>query len=659
VPGACEVVPLDLLRELRDGRAKLLIFTEHRDTLDYLERHLRSWGFDTCAIHGGMAPLDRRQVQQDFHQHKQVCVATEAAGEGINLQFCHLMVNYDLPWNPVRLEQRMGRIHRIGQEKTCVIFNFCAQNTIEGQLLSRLLVKLEEMREALGGRVYDVVGEVLQRNDVDFERLMRETLLNPRQRIRSQETIEELTAEKLLEYEQLVGIAQARESVDMSWVRERDWESEERRLMPEFVETFFRRTCEQLGVRLERRADGMWRIENVPRSVRSDRLRATQRLGMPQQTYRKLTFLKEQRARAEHEDAVLLSPGHPLFAAASEALRDKLAGAEGAAAPFYAPWARAPYPIHFFAYRIDGLATTNAREEVYAELVAVGEGPNGLERVPADVLHDLTPAEVAAHDAPATEAIRLAESFVRSEMQLPAVARRRAERLEQANLRRDYLVEAFDAQQQQLELQWSKLEERVYRGDEAASFARDQAARRITELTHRRDDKLQGFERLGIVRPGALAYLGTALVMPPQAIDDELAQVMRNDPEVEAAAMRWAMEEERAAGWSPIDVSHRRDGSGFDIRSTRRAGDGREEVRRIEVKGRGPARGDVSLCRTEWIAARRHGDSFWLYVLYGATSSQPRGVKIQNPYRAVGDRVEEVATVTAFRVPGEAIEAAA
>jgi hypothetical protein len=130
----------------------------------------------------------------------------------------------------------------------------------------------------------------------------------------------------------------------------------------------------------------MWRIENVPRSVRSDRLRATQRLGMPQQTYRKLTFLKEQRARAEHEEAVLLSPGHPLFAAASEALRDKLAGAEGAAAPFYAPWAREPYPIHFFAYRIDGLATTNAREEVYAELVAVGEGPNGLERVPADVL---------------------------------------------------------------------------------------------------------------------------------------------------------------------------------------------------------------------------------------------------------------------------------
>jgi hypothetical protein len=98
----------DLL-ELRDGRAKLLIFTEHRDTLDYLERHLRAWGFETCTIHGGMAPVDRRQVQQDFHQHKQVCIATEAAGvkggEGINLQFCHLMVNYDLPWNPVRLDQ--------------------------------------------------------------------------------------------------------------------------------------------------------------------------------------------------------------------------------------------------------------------------------------------------------------------------------------------------------------------------------------------------------------------------------------------------------------------------------------------------------------------------------------------------------------------------
>ena len=167
------------LTELRDGRGKLLIFTEHRDTLDYLVRNLEQWGYSICAIHGGIPPAERKQIQQQFHQERQICVATEAAGEGINLQFCHLMINYDLPWNPVRLEQRMGRIHRIGQESTCVIFNFVAENTIEGKLLARLLEKLDEMREDLGGRVYDVIGEVLARNGLDFERLLRDALLNP------------------------------------------------------------------------------------------------------------------------------------------------------------------------------------------------------------------------------------------------------------------------------------------------------------------------------------------------------------------------------------------------------------------------------------------------------------------------------------------------
>src|SRR3954464_14611084 len=167
------------LAEVRDGRAKLLIFTEHRDTLDYLERHLREWGYTTCSIHGGMAPVERKRVQQLFHQERQICVATEAAGEGINLQFCHLMINYDLPWNPVRLEQRMGRIHRIGQQSKGVVFNFCATNTVEGKLLSRLLKKLELMRTDLGDKVYDVVGQVLTQGGLDFERLLRDAMIEP------------------------------------------------------------------------------------------------------------------------------------------------------------------------------------------------------------------------------------------------------------------------------------------------------------------------------------------------------------------------------------------------------------------------------------------------------------------------------------------------
>jgi superfamily II DNA or RNA helicase len=645
-----------------DGRGKLLIFTEHRDTLDYLDKNLRSWGYSTCSIHGGVPPTKRKEIQQDFHQTKQICVATEAAGEGINLQFCHLMINYDLPWNPVRLEQRMGRIHRIGQESTCVIFNFCAENTVEGKLLSRLLEKLNEMREALGGRVYDVVGDLLAQNGLDFERLLRDTLLNPTRINPAQLEIEGLSAERFKEYEEIIGIAQATKHVDMSWVRERDWRSEERRLMPEYVERFFGRACQQLSVKLDRRADGLWRIEHVPSSLRSpDHLQTVKRLGRPQQAYRKITFLKEERAKAQHEDAVLLSPGHPLYAATVEALLRKLVATDQAAASFIAPWATEPYSIDFFTYNVTGLSTGGSSEEVYAELVGITQGPDGYELVPADVLHDLTPSDTAPHgiDPPGAELIKHASDFVRLRVQHPEVQAKRAERLAQAELRSRYLTESMAAQEKRLEDKWSELDDRVYRGEEAARLALEQAQQRLDDLKRRRQQKLAGFEQLGIVKPGPVVYLGTALVGPP-TVDDVAVKAMQNDPAVERAAMEWAMAQERDAGWDPEDVSQARDGSGFDIRSVRRDANGRvSEVKRIEVKGRAPSRGDVSLCRTEWIAAHRHGESFWLYVLYGATSDGARGLKIQDPARALRDRVREVTTVTAFHIPGDAIEEAA
>src|SRR5437870_9749272 len=139
-------------RELTDGRGRLLVFTEHRDTLVHVREHLEAWGYSTCEIHGGMNPHERKRAQEEFRTARQICVATEAAGEGINLQFCHLMINYDLPWNPTRLEQRLGRIHRIGQDRECHAFNFVAsaseddQPIIEGRILERLLRKLEQMR---------------------------------------------------------------------------------------------------------------------------------------------------------------------------------------------------------------------------------------------------------------------------------------------------------------------------------------------------------------------------------------------------------------------------------------------------------------------------------------------------------------------------------
>ncbi len=167
---------------------KLLIFTEHKDTLDYLAGDgkdgrplgkLRQWNLKTTQIHGGMkigdrdTPGTRIYAEREFREDAQVLVATEAAGEGINLQFCWFMINYDIPWNPVRLEQRMGRIHRYGQENDCLIFNFVAANTREGRVLAKLLERLLEIRSELGtDQVFDVVGEVFPANLL--EKLFRE-----------------------------------------------------------------------------------------------------------------------------------------------------------------------------------------------------------------------------------------------------------------------------------------------------------------------------------------------------------------------------------------------------------------------------------------------------------------------------------------------------
>lgn len=651
------------LAEVHDGRGKLLIFTEHRDTLAYLERHLVEWGYSVCTIHGGHPPAQRKAIQHEFRTSKQVCIATEAAGEGINLQFCHLMINYDLPWNPVRLEQRMGRIHRIGQTADVVVFNFCATNTVEGKLLGRLHEKLDAMREDLDDRVYDVIGELLDLNGLDFERLLRDTLANPRREQQSLNEIDSMTPERLREYERQVGLAQARRYVDLEWVRQRDWTSEERRLMPEYVEAFFLDAAAMQGLRVERRAgEGLFRVEHVPVALRNDDLPSVRRLGRPDVEYRKLTFRKELRERAEHEDAVLCSPGHPLFGALSDSLERSLitAGVPGSTAMFTHPATKAGYWLHAFTYEVVGEAPSGAPETAKAELVMVIEEPDGMMALaPPDVLHDLTPG--GAGQAPALEgtAVRAAENWVRSTIQARSTNDERDLRLSQAELRSKYLEEAFAAQRAVLEKRFAEYSEKVWKGEDSYRLPRDEATRRIAELDQRRRAKLEGLAKLGVVRAGSVTHLGSAWVVPPASVEDPQVRAMRPDPEVEQAAMNYVMDWERSQGREPVDVSAARDGSGFDIRSIEADPEtGEISVRRIEVKGRSTSSGDVGLYRTEWYAAQRFGAGYWLYIVYNATTDHPRLVLIQDPARVLAG-VEEVAQVTGYRVPSSSIEAAA
>jgi superfamily II DNA or RNA helicase len=302
-------------KELTDGRGKLLIFTEHRDTLKHLHHHLEKWGYTVTEIHGGMNPHERKHAQEEFRTARQICIATEAAGEGINLQFCRLMINYDLPWNPTRLEQRLGRIHRIGQERDCHAFNFVAaqseegQDIVEGRILTRLLEKLEQMRAVLADRVFDVIGEVLSLNDVNLPDMLREAAHDPRRLEEYLDKIEQVDPQLLLKYEHATGIALARANVDFSGFQRANVESEECRLMPRYVEEQFVEACAEIGLKIEPRADGLWRIEHVLADLRSDRLESVRRLGKPETAYRKVTFHKAHLDEDQHLDAVLLGPG--------------------------------------------------------------------------------------------------------------------------------------------------------------------------------------------------------------------------------------------------------------------------------------------------------------------------------------------------------------
>ena len=665
--------------ELQDGRGKLLVFTEHRDTLDHLREHLAAWGYSTCAIHGGMNPRERRQAQEEFRTSRQICVATEAAGEGINLQFCHLMVNYDLPWNPTRLEQRLGRIHRIGQSRDVHAFNFVAtdsddgQPVIEGRILERLLNKLDLMRGALGDRVFDVVGEVLSLNRINLPDMLRDVAYDPRRLDDCLDAIDRIDPRQLDLYEEATGIALARGHVDFSAAARSNLEAEERRLMPRYVEAHFLNAARAVGLRAEARADGLWRIEHVLADLRSDRLAAVRRLGKPDAGYRKLTFYKEHLEQDRHLDAVLIGPGHPLYGALDERLIERLRAAAGQAAVYVDPAAEAPYRLHFHEIAVRGQTVDGEPATVHAELVcvreALGDGLPAAERyeaVPADVLIDLPahPNPPAALPAPDLDAVG---DHVKSTVQMDRRKASRAERGRYADVARDYLQRSFDARIRAAQNRVMTLRAREAAESDVA-LARQRAEQDLEDLQRARTERLAGVERLRIARHGPVRHVASCLVLPPdappagaseRAAEPDAALNRRIELAAEDVVVAW----EEGRGRECERVGHLK--IGFDVRSLappdpqtggRDPADG---VRRIEVKGR--RRGQpVRLTTNEWYKAQQLGDTYWLYVVWDPLDDpDPAPLRVRNPAARLDHAKREVVAARYYDLPAAAVEQAA
>jgi len=629
----------------KDSRTKLLIFTEFKETLDYLVATLRKWGFRVTQIHGGMkigdrdTPGTRLYAEREFREEAQIMVATEAAGEGINLQFCWLMVNFDIPWNPMRLEQRMGRIHRYGQERDCLIVNFVAANTREGQVLERLLERLWEIRKELGSdQVFDVVGEIVPANYL--ERLFRELYAGRlTQQTALDRVVQDFNRERFAQICQSTLEGLAKRELNLSAILGRAAEAKERRLLPEVVEEFFLQAAPIAGLPLLKGRNGIYSIGRIPRSLQLVGERLEPRFGPLGCEYGRITF--DKRRLGEDPTLEWVTPGHPLFEAVREEVWERVQTDLRRGAMFYDLHRAEPFRLEVYAASIaDGSGNTLHRQLFVVEVADSGE----MRLRQPTVFLDLIPAEAKiAGDPPIPSDREEVERFLlESGLQpfLQQVQEERQKELETIARHLDLsLLTLIDRQQRKV----GELLHRQQRGEDVA-LALSEAERRLDDLNARLERRRQELQRERQLTIADLTHIGSALVLPHP--ERENFEAMIHDEEVERIAMEKAMRYERERGWLPEDVSAQ--DRGFDILSRHPESGG---VRFIEVKGRAGT-GPVVLTRNEYKTAERLRADYWLYVVFDCART-PRLMAIPDPVRLAW---EPVVQIEHYQIRPEVIE---
>ncbi len=594
---------------------KILIFTESRDTLEHLQGKITGWGYTVTVIHGGLRLEERIKAEREFKDRTQILIATEAAGEGINLQFCHLMINYDLPWNPNRLEQRMGRIHRYGQTKECFVVNLVAEDTREGMVLKALLDKIDEIKSALGSdKVFDVLSEVLY--GVNLSQLLLEAAANAKDLNEILAEIEvEVDQDYITEVKENLGESLATHYIDYTRMHEMAARARERRLIPEYTDAFFRKAFGTLKGRLHDRRDGFLAIDSIPLHLRrlAEEDTFKRKHGSMSRMYPKATFDKE--AAARDPDAEFLSFGHPLFEAVLSWVEDELTDCLKQGAVFEDPDGKLDGVVLFYEGEIhDGLG-----QVVGARLFAfyVPSDTGTVEPIDPAAIWDIAestqqtaPVDIEGLKGPVMAALMPALEGYRGEL---AVERER-----QVEIKQKYGLTSLDHLIFQLDGELIQLYDRRDRGENVDLVIRNKEEQK--DGYHRAHSELKrviGQEQ--ILRMNSPNYLGAVRVLP-SAVEPA---IIPNTAEIERIGMETAMRYEREQGRNPEDVSA--ENLGFDVRSTDSEG-----VRRyIEVKARSEP-GAVTLTQNEWFKAKQFKSDYFLYVVLNA-ATQPELLIIQNP----------------------------
>ncbi|MBA2519396.1 MAG: DUF3883 domain-containing protein [Chloroflexia bacterium] len=621
-------------------RRKLIIFTEQRDTLRYLEdriKQLLGRPEAVVTITGGMGREERRNAQARFTHDKdiEILLATDAAGEGINLQRAHLMVNYDLPWNPNRLEQRFGRIHRIGQTEVCHLWNLVASETREGAVYETLLKKLEAEREALDGRVFDVLGELTFGDRQSLRELMIEAIRygdDPAVRAKLNERIE-----GALDREHLKALLEQRalyqSELNTSRVRqiaEQMARADARRLQPHFISAFFREAFTLLGGAIREREPNRYEITRVPGVLRQrDRLIGR---GAPlQERYERITFERTLRQVASRPPATFITPGHPLLDVTIDVILERYSGLlkQGGVLVDPADDGEAIRVLFYLDHKVfDGRTDAHGNKRVISRQMQFVEINETAE------VHNAGPAPYLDYQPPTVDQRAALGDHLRADW-LTTGLEERVTGYATAHLAQPHVREVKERKllliQKTREAVHDRLKKEIMYLDRraAALRLREEAGKtpklnsakmeeRAENLRGRLRQRMDELDRESVITTQKPVVTGGLIVVPRGLLDrltgartETADRFARETARVEGIAMDAVMMRERALGFEPLDVSRER--RGYDIESRMPGELG--QLRFIEVKGRIAGATTITVTKNEILTALNKPEHFILALV--------------------------------------------
>lgn len=612
---------------LKERKEKLVIFTEHKDTLDYLEQRLKNNGYKVVTIHGGKSVDERRSVQIQFARDTQILIATDAAGEGINLQFCRLLINWDIPWNPNRLEQRMGRIHRYGQKQDVLVFNMVAQDTREGNVLERILTKLDLIREQMGDdRVFDVISDVFESVGLDdiINSTMNGVKTNYDTAIESELT-EANVEKKIKEQKEKLGYSR----VDYKDARELKDHSDEKRLQPIYVRMFFEKALISLGGQFREIRKSIFKIDNLP-DIIIQRLKSEYKI---QADVSQILFCFDKQVFLEYQNTAdlgtvhFINPGNPLFDSLVKIIREVYKEEMLKGTVLVSPVDTDDYLAFLVKSQITDNRPHKERESIADEkllLVCGNSADNFTVTSPAKLIDLHAPASYAKNvNPPDIVDNQEVTAWAFENLTFPQYNETQIKVKEDAEKRRDYLEESFTNIIIDLTTEINELQAKIFSGDSKVQERITKKQQRITELNQKKKDRLQKLELMQQVDMKPPEILGCAYVVPLNKLEYKNHYGMSRDEDVERIAMEAAIEYELRRGRTPEDVS--KENAGYDIRSSNP-----DLLKRyIEVKGRS-ADGGVMLSENEMNRLAQLGDTAWLYVVTHC-KTKPQLFRVQNP----------------------------